>query len=744
MVEVKGYVEKIKFRNEENGYTILELSADAGEITCVGIFPGINEGEYILVNGEETTHPMYGEQIQMKRYEIITPEDRISIERYLASGVIKGIKEATAKKIVDEFGEDTFRVIEEEPLLLSRIKGISERKAREIALAVEEKRELRNATIILQKFGISPSFALKIYNKYGAAMNEIITSNPYRLAEDIQGIGFATADDIAMKMGINLDSPERIRAGLLYVLSLSSGEGNIFYPKDRLFERAAKMLLIDMQSIQIALDNLAVDRKIVVKILDGTEVVYLSSLYYMELNCARMLIDLNVNMDINEAQLEKRVDEIAAREEIELDEQQRRAVLTAVRGGITVITGGPGTGKTTTINVIIKLFEKEGLNIVLAAPTGRAAKRMSEATGCEAQTIHRLLEINGGAGGNDSDTRNTFIFGRNESNPLDADIIIIDEMSMVDIYIMDALLRAVTVGTRIILAGDVNQLPSVGPGNVLKDIIASGVFTVVKLHKIFRQAAMSDIVTNAHKINEGIKINLDNNSRDFFMMKSLDVNEIAAIITILVRDKLPKYVNSDMYDIQVLTPMKKGEVGVERLNVILQQQLNPPSKDKKEKEAHGTIFREGDKIMQIRNNYQMEWECRNKYGILTDRGTGIFNGDCGIVKQINEFASVVTIEFDEGRMVDYKFAQLEELELAYAITIHKSQGSEYPAVVIPLLSGPQMLMNRNLLYTAVTRAKNCVTIVGSPRMVDLMIDNESETKRYSSLSERINEFIMNS
>ncbi len=739
MVEIKGDVEKIKFRNEENGYTILELSADGEDVTCVGTFPGINPGEYICVKGDEVVHPVYGEQIQMKQYSIESPEDIVAIEKYLASGVIKGIKEATARKIVDKFGEDSFRIIEEEPEKLAQIKGISLKKARDIAASMAEKRELRNATIILQQYGISPSFAVKIYNRYGAGMHEIIRNNPYKLAEDIVGIGFNTADEIAIKMGINLDSQERIRAGILYILSLASGEGNTYYPKERLLERASKLLLIDTDSLEIAITNLAVERKIVIKQIDENDVVYLSPFYYMELNCARMLLDLNIDMESDPLIVSKAVDDVAKREEIELDEQQKKAVMEAVVKGVTVITGGPGTGKTTTINTIIKLFERQGLNIVLAAPTGRAAKRMSEATGGDAQTIHRLLEISGGISDDENDGRGTYTFERNEENPLDADVVIIDEMSMVDVSIMNSLLKAICVGTRLILVGDVNQLPSVGPGNVLKDIISSGEFTVVKLVKIFRQAAVSDIVTNAHKINRGEHISLDNKSKDFFMMQSLDINEIATIITILVRDKMPKYVNAKPFDIQVLTPMKKGEVGVEKLNVILQKELNPPSRDKKEREAHGSIFREGDKVMQIKNNYQIEWEIRSKYGTLVENGTGVFNGDCGKIKMINEFAQLVTVEFEEGKMVDYKYSQLDELELAYAITIHKSQGSEYPAVVIPLLSGPQMLMNRNLLYTAVTRAKHCVTIVGSARMVGLMIDNENETKRYSSLDERIKE-----
>jgi exodeoxyribonuclease V alpha subunit len=421
--------------------------------------------------------------------------------------------------------------------------------------------------------------------------------------------------------------------------------------------------------------------------------------------------------------------------QIELDELQRTAVMEAAKNGILIVTGGPGTGKTTTINAIIRFFEAEGMDLLLAAPTGRAAKRMTETTGYEAKTIHRLLEISKMSG----DMENKLVFERNEGNPLETDVIIIDEMSMVDISLMHSLLRAITVGTRLILVGDVNQLPSVGPGNVLKDIINSHVFNVVKLTKIFRQAKESDIIVNAHKINDGEQIELNNKSKDFFLLKRAEVNDVVGVTIALVRDKMPKYVNASPYDIQVLTPMRKGELGVEKLNGVLQQYLNPPSTDKKEKEFHNTIFREGDKVMQIKNNYQLIWESKSKYGITNESGTGIYNGDTGIIREINHFAEQLTVEFDEGRLVEYPYSQLEELELAYAITIHKSQGSEYPAVVLPLLTGPRMLLNRNILYTAVTRAKNCVTIVGNSDTIQFMIDNESEQRRYSGLAKRINE-----
>ncbi|HAB62526.1 MAG TPA: ATP-dependent RecD-like DNA helicase, partial [Lachnospiraceae bacterium] len=456
-----------------------------------------------------------------------------------------------------------------------------------------------------------------------------------------------------------------------------------------------------------------------------------------ELNVARMLHDLNEQYDVGIDEIIDRVKKIENAEKIELDEMQRDAVVEAVRNGVLVITGGPGTGKTTTINTIIKFFEAEGLDFLLAAPTGRAAKRMSETTGYEAQTIHRLLELSGAP--DDSNTR--LNFERNEENPLEADAIIIDEMSMVDISLMNALLRAITVGTRVILVGDVNQLPSVGPGNVLKDIITSNAFHVVKLNKIFRQAKESDIIVNAHKINKGEPITLDNKSRDFFMLKRDDVTVIIQVMLTLIKYKMPKYVNAKPYDIQVLTPMRKGELGVDRLNQVLQMYLNPVETGKREKEISGRIFREGDKVMQIKNNYQIEWECKSQFGLSFEKGTGVFNGDTGIIKEINLYSEIITVVFDEIRYVEYSFQQADELELAYAITIHKSQGSEYPAVIIPVLSGPKMLLHRNLLYTAVTRAKSCVTLVGSSSVVQSMIDNVSEQERYTSLDTRLKEIM---
>lgn len=737
---IEGYVERIKYRNTENGYTVMNVVTEVDDIILVGTFSFISEGEYVKAYGEYTSHPLYGEQLQVSRYEIIEPKDAVAMERYLASGAIKGIKEATARKIVSKFGEDTFRIIECEPERLAEIKGISEKKAREIGAQFEEKRDLREAMIFLQKYGISTTYAVKIHKYYGYRMYDIIRENPYKLAEDISGIGFKLADEIASKVGINVDSDFRIRAGIMYVLNLASGAGNIYLPKDMLKIKVAELLMTDISTLDVQLENLQVERKIIMKEVESEEnvdkketIVYSASLYYTELNCARMLMDLNIKYDVTYDKIKKRLNRTMENIDIELDEHQRMAVLEAIRNGITIITGGPGTGKTTTINTIIRMFEQDNLNILLAAPTGRAAKRMSETTKRPAQTIHRLLEI---SGARDSE-EDKFLFERNEENPLEADVIIIDEMSMVDINLMNSLLKAIPIGTRLILVGDVNQLPSVGPGNVLKDIIKSHNFNVVMLTKIFRQATESDIVTNAHKINAGESIKLDNKSKDFFMLQRQDTNTILGVVVSLVRDKMPQYVNAKPYDIQVLTPMKKGELGVEKLNQVLQNYLNPAKPGKEEKEAHGCIFRENDKVMQIKNNYQIEWEIRSEFNTLVDNGTGVFNGDVGIIKEINTFAEIVKVIFDEGKIVEYKFSQLDELELAYAITIHKSQGSEYPAVVMPIFMGPRMLMNRNLLYTAVTRAKKCVTIVGSSNMVQLMIDNESEQKRYTSLDKRL-------
>lgn len=732
---ISGYVERIVYRNQDNGYTVLSLLQDGEEVTLVGTFHYISEGEFIEANGTYSSHPMYGEQLVVDTYEIKAPEDTASMERYLASGAIKGIGAAMAARIVRRFKADTFRVIEEEPERLSEVKGISEKKAMEIANQMEEKKDMRKAMIFLQQFGITTALAVKIYNFYGPELYTVIKQNPYRLADDINGIGFKIADEIAVRAGIHTDSDFRIKSGILYTLLQAGANGHVYLPMEVLIKKTLELLGVPVDSVEKHVMDLMIERRLIVKEDDDDKVVYSANYYYTELNIARMLHDLNVKSEMSDLEIEYKLNRIEQAAEIMLDTQQKSAVLEAVKSGLMIVTGGPGTGKTTTINAIIKYFEAEQLDILLAAPTGRAAKRMTEATGYEAQTIHRMLELTGGL----DDSGTAARFERNEQNPLEADVIIIDEMSMVDIFLMHSLLRAVTVGTRLILVGDVDQLPSVGPGNVLKDIINSKCFNVVMLTKIFRQESQSDIILNAHKINQGEKVLLDNKSKDFLFLNRNDANSIISAVITLIQKKLPPYVEAEQFDIQVLTPMRKGMLGVERLNQILQQYLNPKSDHKKEKEFAWGIFREGDKVMQIKNNYQLEWEVRNKYNVTLDKGTGVFNGDMGIVRSVNLFAELMEIEYDEGKYVMYSFKQADELELAYAVTIHKSQGSEYPAVVMPLLGGPKMLMNRNLLYTAVTRARKCVCIVGSGDTFHEMAENKSEQQRYSGLVNRLKE-----
>ena len=735
---VTGYIDHIIFRNDQNGYTVMVLKQTGEEeLTCVGTFPDISQGATIEASGNYIHHPVYGKQFQIASFTEKMPEDSLAMERYLGSGAIKGIGAALAARIVRRFGEDTLRIVEEEPERLSEIKGISEKKAREIAAQVTEKADMRRAMIFLQKYGISLNLGAKIYQKYGQSLYNVLQENPYRLAEDISGVGFKIADEIAGRIGIQADSDYRIRSGMLYVLLQASGEGHIYLPKEELFRRAASLLQVDISYMEKHLMDMAIDRKVVLKEREKETIVYPSQHYYLELNTARMLCELNVSCPEDEKSTEKRIAQIEKETGTVLDEMQKKAVREATSNGLFVLTGGPGTGKTTTINAIIRFFESEGAELRLAAPTGRAAKRMTEATGYEAQTIHRLLELSGMP--EEEREGHAVQFERNAQNPLEADVIIIDEMSMVDIFLMHSLLLAVTAGTRLILVGDENQLPSVGPGNVLRDIIRSESFPVVELKKIFRQASESDIVVNAHKINRGEQVIPDNKSRDFFFLKRYDANIIIRVVIALIQEKMPRYVQAKPFDIQVLTPMRKGLLGVERLNQILQRYLNPPENGKKERELGGQLFRQGDKVMQVKNNYQLEWEVRGKYGIPVEKGVGVFNGDTGILAEINEFAETATVEFEDGRCAEYSFKQMEELELAYAITIHKSQGSEYPAVVIPLLSGPQMLLNRNLLYTAVTRARKCVTIVGSEETFGEMIRNEKQQRRYSSLDVRIRE-----
>ena len=738
MDNITGYVDHIVYQNSDNGYTVMTLVAEGEEVTCVGMCKGLGQGENISAEGEYIEHPVYGRQFKIQTYETVAPTDRAGMERYLGSGAIRGVGEALAARIVKKFGDDTFRIIEEEPERLAEVKGISERKAQEIAVQMEEKKDLREALVYLQQYGISNTLAVKIYNTYGMEMYSVMRENPYRLAEDVSGVGFRIADEIAGRIGIHTDSDYRIRSGILYTLLQAVGEGHCFLPLELLLHRAAELLGVSEENIRPQVDNLIMDRKLVAK----GDAVFAAAYYYAELNCANMLRNLNIpmleaeNLPAQDMAIRKRLERMAENLSMELDELQLKAVEESIKNGLFILSGGPGTGKTTTINMIIRYFEAEGMDIFLAAPTGRAAKRMTEATGFEAKTIHRLLELNSAL--SDDDTRRAN-FERNQENPLEADVVIIDEMSMVDIQLFQALLKAILPGTRLILVGDVDQLPSVGPGQVLRDLMNSEAFPMVTLEKIFRQAGESDIVVNAHRINKGEQIALDNKSRDFFLLERNDVNVIYKHMIQLIREMLPKYVNATPFDIQVLTPMRKGSLGCETLNGILQRYLNPADPHKKEHSYGNTVFREGDKVMQIKNNYQLEWEIVGRYNIPIDKGMGVFNGDMGRVLEINETMSTLLVEFDDGRRVNYPFSGLEELELSYAITIHKSQGSEYPAVILPLLGGPRMLFNRNLLYTGITRARNCVTILGSSETVRNMIDNVSENRRYTALESRIRE-----
>lgn len=720
---VEGFVENIIFRNEDNGYTVFNIVYDDEEITCVGVLSYINTGEFITAQGEFVKHAVYYMQFKVTSYEFRAPDDAASVRRYLSSGAIKGIGEKMAERIVKTFGDDTFRIMEEEPERLAEIKGISMSKAMDIANQLIDKKDIRKAMMFLQRYGIQMNLANKIFKRYGNDIYNILEQNPYRLADDIEGVGFRTADEIASRAGIKIDSEFRIKSGIFYVLNQATMQGHTYLPYDKLVRQVNELLLIDVQDYDKYLMDLTMDKKIVVKVKDNVKCVYARMYYNMEANVAAMLNNLDVQIEEDQKFIDDRIARIEDKEGITLDDIQKEAVAKAVRNGLVIVTGGPGTGKTTTINTIIKYFELEGLEIRLAAPTGRAAKRMTEACGYEAQTIHRMLEISGGVPDDDrkSAAGLSMFFERNEDNPLEADVIIVDEMSMVDISIMNSLLKAVSIGTKLILVGDVDQLPSVGPGNVLKDIIESGCFPVVKLERIFRQAAQSEIIINAHKINRGEEVVLNKYSKDFLFVHRNGADNIINAMKTLIKDKLPDYVGADVYDLQILTPSRKSNVGVERLNKIMQDFLNPADAIKQERQVGDVTFREGDKVMQIKNDYQLAWEKRSRYGIPTEQGTGAFNGDTGVIERISTFDENLTVKFEDGRFVTYEFSQLDELELAYAITVHKSQGSEYPAVIIPMSQGPRMLMNRNILYTAVTRARNVCASLGKRRYSGLWL-----------------------
>ena len=735
MEVIKGYVDHFLYYNESNTYGVLELDTEDDDVICTGRFPGLTEGETIEVSGEWVDHPTYGVQLKVLNYEIIEPTDILDMERYLASGAIKGIGPSTAKKIIKHFGEDTFRIIEEEPERLSEIKGITERKAISIATQMSERHELRNVVMFMQKYGISNSMAIKLYDEYGSQIKSIILNNPYKLAREVNGIGFKRADEIAAKTGVKLDSEFRIQCGIIHCLKEASTDGHTYLPREELIRSAYELLGVCESDIERQLDELKIERQLIEVKSEDRLNIYLSEYYQIEKNCAVKLLTLARYSDrISASELDREIKSIESELDIELHDLQREAVIKALSEGLFILTGGPGTGKTTTIKSIISGLERRNLRFVLAAPTGRAAKRMSETTGYEASTIHRLLSIK-----HNPEERADAYFEMNEDNPLDVDAVIIDEASMVDIFLFNSLLKAISPGCKLIIVGDSNQLPSVGPGQVLKDMLDSGVCPNVELKYIFRQSNESHIVTYAHMINNGEQIDFTTKYEDFFLLKRDNYEEIRQALLYLICEKLPKHFNTNPMQIQVLTPMKKGALGVWELNRILQEYINPPSDKKVELEYGENIFRVGDKVMQTKNNYDMEWDIMSTYGISAQRGKGVFNGDIGIIDHINKPSRLIRITFDDGREAEYSYETLEELELAYAITIHKSQGSEYPVVIMPLLGGPRSLLYRNLLYTGVTRAKDCVVILGSENTVKEMIRCENENRRYTGLAARIGE-----
>lgn len=744
METLKVYVKRISYRSEDTGFTVMIVEVEGVEKYAVGTFPQIDEGMHLEVKGEWVEHPMYGKQFSVKEHTELPFEDSLSIERYLGSGAIKGVGPALARRICAKFEEDTLRIIEEEPERLAEVRGISKQSARRISTQLEEKKETRNALMYLQKFGISNTVALKIYRFYGDRIYGIMEENPYQLAEDIEGIGFRKADEIASKSGLRIDAEFRIRSGITYALLRASMSGHVYMTEDLLVKSTMHLLGVSEEEVTPHIMNLYMDKKIVIKEWEGNRCIYAPNLYYAELNSARMILDLNEIESLSQTQIEEReekIERIISKDEDNgsyiLDEVQKKAIRDSIYHGVLLITGGPGTGKTTIINSIIKYYLGEGLDVFLAAPTGRAAKRMEQATGYEARTIHRMLEV---AGGELESGKRTY-FGRDEENPLEADVIIVDEVSMMDLFLFYALLKAIPPGTKLILVGDIDQLPSVGPGQVLRDLIESGFLPVSSLKKIYRQGEKSLIVRNAHRINEGEEIITEKDAQDFFLMSRNHSSSIQKDMANLIRKNLPEYYHVEPFDVQVLTPMRDGELGVNRLNVLLQEALNPKEKNKYEVVLDQRIIREGDKVMQIKNNYQIEWEIQGNYKIPIDKGTGVYNGDMGVVVEVNDYARQVTVEYEEHKRVIYPYFQLDQLELAYAITIHKSQGSEYPVVIIPILGGPQNLFCRNLLYTGVTRARECLLLMGNREAVNQMIDNSKVKERYTSLSLQMKELM---
>ncbi len=731
---IEGVIEEIKFRNESNGYTVGRLNTSDGDITVVGYAAIVNVDETVSLEGEFVYHNKYGEQFNFSSIHIIVPSTLKGIENYLSSGLIPNIGPKTAKKIVNRFGLESLDIIQYHPDKLKEIEGIGDKKLKRIIKAYDEQRELRDIMVYLQQYDITVNNGIKIYKRYGSDTIKTINENPYRLSEDIYGIGFKTADNIANKMGISNNSPYRIEAGLKFIIMEFAGDGHCYVPKEELIHKSSKLLNVDVELLEDSIRELALKNSFYI-VNNGEEInVYYAPYHIAENNVAKKIVELSrVEFDELTVDADKKIKKFEEDNNINFGNKQKMAIKESLENGFLIITGGPGTGKTTTINAIINICEDLELQVVLAAPTGRAAKRMTETTGREAKTIHRLLEI--------SFVEENSGFDRDEDNPIEADIIIIDEASMIDILLMNSLVKAINPGTKVILVGDIDQLPSVGPGNVLKDIINSGAIKVIMLDEIFRQAEESMIIVNAHRVNHGDNPILNEKDKDFFFIRAKNPNEIVKTLIDLNKDRLPGFYNVDpVQDIQILTPMKKGEVGIYSLNKHIQNALNPKSSYKDEKQVGEEIFRVGDKVMQIKNNYNLEWKIL-KDGIEEDSGEGIFNGDFGYITDIDEEESILKVIFDEEKVVEYDFKQLDELKLAYATTVHKAQGSEFPVVIMPVSTGPPMLLTRNLFYTAITRARKLVVLVGDQRYIDMMVRNNIIAKRYSSLDRKIKEYL---
>lgn len=730
-----GLVEAVIFKSEDTGYIVAKITANKEVNTIVGTMPLIKEGQQIEVKGEWIKHKQFGRQFNVEEYKEVLPTSTKEIEKYLSTGIIHGIGPVTAKKIVKAFGEETLNILDNNIERLKEVEGIGKKKYNIIYQSYLETRELKDIIMFFQKHGVTINQCLKIYKKFGGDAQNIVSENPYILSDEISGIGFLTSDRIAKSLGIEPISDFRIQSGIKYVLNSFSGLGNTYMPKDKLINEAQRVLSVDKELIEVNIYNSVLEGKIKIEKINEIEAVYSLPYYFCELGVTNKIITLSIeNFQTINSDITFEISSFERKNNIVFADSQKEAILGAFENGIEIITGGPGTGKTTIIKCIIEIYENNGMKVLLAAPTGRAAKRMTESTGREAKTIHRLLEMGV------SDNENSF-FGRGEGEPLEGDVIIVDEASMIDIMLMNSLLKAIKLGTRLIIVGDADQLPSVGPGNVLRDLIDSEFIKVVRLKDIFRQGKESMIITNAHRINNGELPYLNKKGGDFFFDNRESNEEILETILDLVNRRLPLFNSkwNKIRDFQVLSPTRKGILGVDNLNNELQSILNPPSKDKKERKFKDSVFREGDKVMQTKNNYSLKWNRINGYG--DNEGVGIFNGDMGFIESISEENRTVTVVFDDERRIVYDNLYVEELELAYAITIHKSQGSEFKVIITPAFMGSAFLMNRNILYTGITRAKELVVVVGNQRALKYMVDNTNSMERYSSLKERILDII---